>query len=114
MLWAIGLIVLLAIAGGGGYAWYQHVEETRVAEEKAAVEAAKQAEERRRAQPKAAPVRRVAASAPESEPRAGPKGLQQELAAACGSIAQGLKKTWCEEQARDRYCGANPRAAECR
>jgi len=134
--WAVGAIVLLAIAGGGGYAWYQHVEETRIAEEKrvadekrvaeekaaaeAATRASKAAATKRAAEAahaktdaEAAPARRAAAPVPASNPGAGAQRLRQELAAACGSIPDGLKKTWCEERTRERYCSGKSRTSEC-
>lgn len=128
--WIVGVLVIAGIAGGGGYAWHQHVEGQRAAEE----DSARQAEQRAAAEKQARkPARKEAERtvqydkdpAEATKAAAQPKAAQPRPAAAtpvalrtwaseCASIPEGLKKTWCEERAKEKFCAANPRAAECR
>lgn len=135
--WIAGIVVVAAVAGGGGYAWYQHVESGRAAEERAPAESAR-VPEPAKTEPKAPPAAEQAKTeppvpqAPETPKPQEPKPQQakaqpakpRQAAAApvalgawrseCSSIPEGLKKTWCEERAKEKFCGANPRSPECR
>lgn len=169
----IGAAVLIAIAGGGGYAWYQHVEAQRITAEKAAAEAALRAEqERQRAEAavkeakekaelarkqeaalraqqqkeraeiakkqaqaeaakKAADAEAARRAAAAQQPKtasqragatrpavqtndscAGTQGLRREQCTSCNTHA-GLRRTWCEERAKERYCSGKSGTREC-
>lgn len=185
--WIVGILVVATLAGGGGYAWYQHVEAQRVAaekaaaeakriaEEKAAAEAARLAEEKRRAevaaqeakereerarreadalrarlekeraetarkateaeaarkaadaqaaqraaaarqnaaQPRLPATASVAQVPTSSGPCAGTQGLKREVCTSCQAHESGLRKMWCEERAKTRYCSGKSRTPEC-
>jgi hypothetical protein len=137
VIWIVGALVVV-IAGVGGYAWYQHVEAGRATEDKVPAESARRVEEqpaagkqaRTELEGKVQREKEQAATATKVVPAVAPKQAAQAKqvtaearhsaatpvawASECSSLSEGLKKTWCEERAKEKYCGANPRAPECR